>query len=391
MWAVERCPPGAFVRRPAPVAPNGYHHCVGSNPDVVVIGAGVIGCAVAYELARRGAAVRVLETRAIGAGATKASAGVLAPRVEVPGPGPLLDLTERSLAGYDTFVDAVSRDSGLPIEFRRCGTLEVAGDEAASQRLRARASAGAEWIPPERIPALEPALSEASAGGLLIPDHGYVAAAALTEALAWAAVRHGAQIDTHRRIQRVEARAGDVQVAADDGSACSAAHAVIAAGSWSGLIGFDEPAAKQVRPVRGQLLRLAWTGPPPGHVIWADRCYVVPWRDGTVLVGATVEDVGFDERTTAAGVRDLLDAACELLPQAWTATFVEARSGLRPATTDGLPILGPSPSHPAVVYATGHYRNGILLAPITARLIADLLTGGRPDPTLGAFSPRRFQ
>jgi glycine oxidase len=333
----------------------------------------------------------VLETRAIGAGATQASAGVLAPRVEVPEPGHLLDLAERSLAEYDAFVDTVSRDSGLPIELRRCGTLEVAGDEAAAGRLRARASRSAEWIPPDRITTLEPALSAASAGGLLIPDHGYVAAAALTEALAWAAVRHGAQIDAHRRIRRVEPRAGGVRVAADDGSACTAAHAVIAAGSWSGRIGFDEPAARQVRPVRGQLLRLAWTGPAPTHVIWGERCYVVPWREGTVLIGATVEDVGFDERTTAAGVRDLLDAACELLPQAWTATFVDARSGLRPATSDGLPILGPSPAHPAVVYATGHYRNGILLAPITARLIADVVTGGPADPALEAFSPRRFQ
>jgi glycine oxidase len=213
----------------------------------------------------------------------------------------------------------------------------------------------------------------------------------LTEALAWAAVRHGAQIDTHRHIRRVESRAGEVHVAAENGSVCTAARAVIAAGSWSGFVGFDEPAARQVRPVRGQLLRLAWTGPAPRHVIWGERCYVVPWRDGTVLIGATVEDVGFDERTTAAGVRDLLDAACDLLPHAWTATFVDARSGLRPATTDGLPILGPSPTHPAVVYATGHYRNGILLAPITARLIADVVTGGRPDPALDAFSPRRFQ
>ena len=357
--------------------------------DIIVIGAGIVGCAVAYELARRGTSVRVLETRAIGAGATQASAGVLAPRVEVHEPGPLLDLTERGLSHYDRFVEMVSQDSGLKVEFRRCGTLEVASDDAGAARLLARSAAGAEWLSRERLAVVEPLLSGTCPGGLLIADHGYVGAAALTEALAWAAVRHGAQIDAHRRITKVDAGRDAVQVIAEDGSRSSAARVVVAAGSWSGRVGLDEAAARSVRPVRGQLLRLAWPGPAPGHVIWGERCYVVPWQDGTVLVGATVEDVGFDERTTAAGVRDLLDAVCELLPEAWTAAFVDARSGLRPATTDGLPILGPSGASPNVIYATGHYRNGVLLAPITAILLADLIIDNKLDPALRDFSPKR--
>jgi glycine/D-amino acid oxidase-like deaminating enzyme len=124
-------------------------------------------------------------------------------------------------------------------------------------------------------------------------------------------------------------------------------------------------------------------------VIWGSDCYVVPWENGTVLVGATVEDVGFDERATAAGVRDLLDAVCELLPEAWRSTFVEARVGLRPATTDGLPVMGRSRDVPGLVYATGHYRNGVLLAPLTAQLVADLIVDGREDPLLAPLRPGR--
>jgi glycine/D-amino acid oxidase-like deaminating enzyme len=126
-------------------------------------------------------------------------------------------------------------------------------------------------------------------------------------------------------------------------------------------------------------------------VLWGKDCYVVPWRDGTVLVGATVEEVGFDERTTAAGVRDLLDAICELLPEAWGASFLEARAGLRPATADGLPIIGRSTHIPALVYATGHFRNGVLLAPLTSTLIADLVLDGKADPALALTAPGRLE
>jgi glycine/D-amino acid oxidase-like deaminating enzyme len=142
--------------------------------------------------------------------------------------------------------------------------------------------------------------------------------------------------------------------------------------------------------VRGQLLRLAWRGPSLRRVTWSDRCYVVPWEDGTLLVGATVEDAGFDERTTVAGVRDLLEAAAELVPEAWTAGFIDARAGLRPGTPDELPMVGRSCVFDNVVYATGHYRNGILLAPLTAALVAGLMIDGQDDPLLRLISPSRF-
>ena len=180
-------------------------------------------------------------------------------------------------------------------------------------------------------------------------------------------------------------------VETEKGSLTSGA-VVLAAGSWSGTIDVEGVAARApVRPVRGQLLSLAWPGAPPRRVLWSDRCYLVPWDDGTVLVGATAEEAGFDERATVAGVRDLLDAACDLVPHAWTAGFNGARVGLRPATPDGLPIIGRSRVLPNLMYATGHFRNGVLLAPLTAQLVADALLEDRVDPLIDdRFSPARF-
>jgi glycine oxidase len=363
--------------------------------DVIVIGGGIIGCAVARELAHRGASVRVIEARTIGAGATQASAGVLAPYIEAHDRGPLFDLTVRSLGMYDDFVAAVRSESGLDVEYRRCGTIEVAADGPDADRLRATlrlpgTDARLEWLDAQAARRLEPALPATTEGALLVPIHGYVAVPALTEALSWGALRRGVQIEAGRRVDTVEQDGSGVRVTTDDGAAWSAGAVVVAAGSWAGRIGVEEPAARAVRPIRGQMLRLAWRGTPLRHVVWGRDCYVVPWQDGTVLVGATMEDVGFDEHTTAAGIRDLLDAVCELLPEAWGATFLEARVGLRPSTPDGLPIIGRSPSRPGVIYATGHYRNGILLAPLTAALVAAVLES-RADSALQDTDPARFR
>ena len=364
--------------------------------DIIVVGAGVVGCAVAYELARRGASVEIVDERPVGMGATQASAGVLAPYIEAREPGPLLDLTVRSLHLYDEFIARVSAESGVAVPYRRTGTLDIATSDAELCALQARA----ELLARRDVPALvmdaagvhseEPYLGDGVIGGLLIETHGFVAASDLTRALVVAARRHGAQLIEQSRVRRIMRRDGDMVVETDRGSLTGNA-AVLAAGSWSGEIAVDGVAVRvPVRPVRGQLLWLGWTGTPLRRVTWSSRCYVVPWEDGTLLVGATVEEAGFDERTTAAGVRDLLDAVCEIVPHAWTAGFRGARVGLRPATNDALPAIGPSQAMPNLMYATGHDRNGVLLAPLTAELVADAMLDNRIDPMLAAVSPSRF-
>jgi glycine oxidase len=359
--------------------------------DAVVVGAGIIGLAVGAELARRGARTAIIEERRAACGATQASAGVLAPHIEAPDEGTLHELTVRSLSLYDRFVAGVQQDSGGPVEYRRNGTLEIATSAESAERLVALAASlqtagvGAEWMDGEDAGRLEPSLARPE-GALLVGSHGYVRVAQLTAGLVGTARKHGAAVLEGRRVEQVtpESGSGIRVLAGGDSHRCGTV--VIAAGSWSGLLVSGGPA---VTPVRGQLLQLLWKGPPIARVLWSELCYVVPWTDGTVLVGATVEDAGFDQRNTVAGVRGLLDAACRLMPSAGHATFVAARAGLRPSTADGLPLIGRSPSHPGIVYATGHYRNGVLLAPLTADLIADLVIDDRSDPALALTAPGR--
>jgi glycine oxidase len=282
--------------------------------------------------------------------------------------------------------------------YRRTGTLQVATTEEGMRELRnAAARLEAQKLSLGLLDAQaarveEPHLSHDVVGGLVVPSHGFVAAAELIRALTAAARIHGAQIIEGCRVRAIApANAnGDVIVETDRGPLTGSA-VVLAAGSWSGRIDIAGLTLRPpVRPVRGQLIRLSWNAPLLRRVVWSDRCYLVPWDDGTLLVGATMEDAGFDERTTVAGVRDLLDAACELAPGAWTAGFVDARAGLRPASTDLLPIVGLSRVLPNLMYATAHYRNGILLAPVTAALVADVMLDHKIDPALAALSPQRF-
>ncbi len=371
---------------------------MGARPsDVLVVGAGIVGCAVAYELARRGVSVQVVDERRVGMGATQASAGVLAPYIEADAAGPFLDLTVRGLAAFDEFVARVATDSGIAIPYHRTGTLEVVTDHERLVALRNRAArleaqgVSLGLLEAGAAHAEEPHVADDVIGALLVPGHGFVAAAELTRALAVAARRHGAQFVEHSRVRRVASDGADLVVETERGPLTGNA-VVLAAGSWCGQIAIDGVRPLPVRPVRGQLLYLAWHGSALRRVVWGERCYLVPWDDGRVLVGATVEEAGFDERATVAGVRDLMEAACELVPHAWSAGFLGARVGLRPATPDGLPIIGPSAVVPNLVYATGHYRSGVLLAPLTARLVADAMIEGQlADPALQATAPGRFQ
>jgi glycine oxidase len=357
--------------------------------DTVVVGAGIIGCAIARELAVRGLTPVILDQRSPGSGATQASAGMLAPYVEGHHSGPLLELGARSLALYDDWIAAIGRESGIDLEYRRIGTLEVALDRDDAARLRQNAQHATvtrTWMSSDAAQRAHPALGSI-AGALYTPSHGYVDVRSLTDALVRASRHYGATV---RRVavRQISRTTEGVQVATGD-DVVTAKTVVLAAGAWTNQIE-SAPSFPPLRPVRGQLLRLGWQGHPIETIVWGPDCYVVPHTDGTVLVGATVEDVGFDERTTSAGVRDLLDAACELLPESWSATFLEARVGLRPATPDDLPIVGADSAIDGLVHASGHFRNGVLLAPLTALLIADWVEKGKHDPALDILRPGRF-
>lgn len=351
----------------------------------VVVGAGIIGCAVARELAARGVACTVIDDRPVGGGATRASAGMLAPYVEAHAGGPLLDLGIRSLDLYQDWIPAVRAESGVAIEFAMIGTLEVALTAERAAELRRNSHAHGGWLEPADVARTYPLLRQ-TAGALSNGDHGYVDAPQLATALARAAARAGATFE-HARVIALSQEGGRLRVTTTIG-VHESTDVVLAAGAWTNAIeGVRTP---PLRPVRGQLLQLEWQGRPLQTVIWGPDCYLVPRKDGSVLVGATVEEAGFDERTTKEGIRRLRDAAADLLPIAKDLRLIEARVGLRPATPDELPVIGSDPIVAGLFHASGHYRNGVLLAPITAKLIGDLIVEGKRDACLTAFAPHRF-
>jgi glycine oxidase len=361
--------------------------------NVLVVGAGIIGHAVAWELASRGARVNIVDPRGTGQGASRASAGVLAPAIEGHSET-FLRLASGSLGCYDAFIARLRSESDHPVEYRRSGTLQVALDDAQAAELDAIArrlegsGVAHTLMDAAHVHGVEPSLSERAAAGLLIPEHGYVRVPALLAALADAASRRGVSVSASAA-RRVERDGAGLRLVTADGTLTADA-VVLAAGAWSGDVVISPSTTTPVRPIRGQLLQLQCPEPLVSRVIWGRDCYLVPWRDGSLLVGATVEDAGFDERATAGGVEHLLSSARALLPAVSTAEFHEVRVGLRPATADELPIIGPSSTMRGVFYATGHYRNGVLLAPLTAAMLGDLMLDGRERQELALVRPDRF-
>jgi glycine oxidase ThiO len=360
------------------------------------LGAGIIGATIAEALATRRAEVTVLDMRAPARGASHAAAGMLTPYIEADGNNPLLGLCTRSLALYDEFVARLLEVSRGGIEYARTGTLEVALDEDEEARLLGTkvwldtAGVDSEWLDGDAVRVFEPSVTPAALGGLFTPDHGLVGAESLVNALVQQAKLAGATFEFPVEIFSVEQQGTVVEVKAADRQYVADA-VVIAAGSWSRRVRVASVAPLPVRPIRGQLLHLQWCeGDQPGRIVWGPHCYAVPWSDGSLLVGATSDDVGFDEGTTVAGVQSLTTGAIELLPHASGARLEAIRVGLRPQLPDGLPAIGPYTNAPRVVSATGHYRSGILLAPLTAELVVKYLLDGEHDAAFATTTPDRF-
>jgi glycine oxidase len=348
--------------------------------NVIVIGAGIIGAASADALAAAGHKVHVLDMRGPGRGASQASAGVLAPFIEARDGDPWLDLCVESLSLYDSFINSLRARSGRPIEYERTGTLEVAmspDDVARLHGLRKwleTLGVESKWLEGAAANAFEPAIGGTTLGGLFVQAHGFVSVPDLIGALTHAATLNGASFESPAEAATVTSSKDSVAVKIGDRSLAADA-VVIATGSWTSRVKVDGAPAADIKPIRGQLLHLKWPEDAtlPQRVVWSPRCYVVPWLDGSLLVGATVEDVGFDERSTVSGVHDLMTAAGDVLPAVWRATLKEVRVGLRPSPAGGLPLMGVSPSSPRVILATGHYRNGVLMAPLTARKVVEAI------------------
>jgi glycine oxidase len=374
-------------------------HHQSASVDVVVLGAGMVGTAVAWRCAQRGLTVQMIDPRP-DAGAWQTAAGMLAPITELQyGETPLLRLSLAGLAGYPAFAAEVSAASGRPIGFLTSGAIAVAWDGADLAALRDLHAFGtglgikAELLTGRDLRQLEPALAPGLPGGLLaLGDHQVeprLLHAALTEAARRAGVERmvgAAELVVHGE------RVAGVSI---EGRLLAAGTVVLAAGAWSAQVpGVPPEFRPPTRPVKGQTLRLRLPGAPRlTHMLRATvkgtPVYVVPRADGQLVIGASSEEVGFDLTPRAGVVYELLRDAQSLLPELAEASWEQVSTGLRPGSPDNAPIVGAS-GLDGLLHATGHYRNGVLLAPITADAIADLITTGSTSPDLAPFTPARF-
>jgi glycine oxidase len=365
--------------------------------DVVIVGGGVMGCATALRLAQKGLSVTVVERGIPGAEASSAAAGILGPQWEAEGAGPLLDLGLRSRALYPSFAAELRELSGIDIGHAKSGLLEVAFDEASEKALAARRvwqharGLRAEMLGQDDVRAAEPHLGPAVRAGLRLPDEGHVNARALARALSQAAAIAGARFLQGHYVRRVVTNGSRVAGVELDGETLTAGTVVIAAGSWSSLVEGGGVPPPTVRPARGQMVAIEMRPPLFRHVVAAyGRGYLVPRLDGTVLAGSTLEMVGYRKEVTVAGLAEILAMVRALMPDLDQAPVVETWSNFRPYTDDHLPVLGRT-AVDGLVLATGHYRYGILLTPITAQVIAELVTTGVSSVDLTPFSAARFR
>ena len=353
------------------------------SPDVVIVGGGIIGLSIAWYLGRAGMNVRVLERDRIGSHASGAAAGMLAPLAESTEIDPLFAFGAESLELYPSFLEQLAFDSDVDVLLEGPGLLRLAfsGEEADRMKRLTNSPAAkelhAEWLNEDQLRELQPTITDRAVGATLSPKEKHVNPRRIIHALARACQRQGVAF-----MEGIHAERASREV--------SEAHKTIyAAGAWTKDLLAPLGVLLPMTPVKGQVMHLQQPGHDLRYTLYGNGGYVVPREDGNVLVGATSEDAGFDERTTDEGVDWLLNTAVDLYPPASDFTFVEAWASIRPGTIDDLPIIGRLPVPNAYV-ATGHYRNGILQTPITAKLMAELIITDQDIEMLAPFSPSRF-
>jgi glycine oxidase len=363
--------------------------------DVVIVGGGIIGCAVGFHLAKAGVKPLILEKTAVAAEASSGAAGLLTAQTHSDDDGPLFTLKLASRALYPALADELRERTDLDIEYRRLGHVFPALTDAEVAEVKGRIAwqtargLSARWVSAEDARRIEPGITEQLLGAGFFQDDQHVNNTAVTQALATACQRLGATIrvgcevtDLVREGERVSGvRAGQERI--------EAGLVVLAAGAWSGgfaaAIGLPLP----VVPAKGQIIVARTPAPTLAHVAYGAEAYVIPRQSGEHIIGSTVEYVGFDKRVTVEGIAGLLVRATALVPALRDAEMVASWGCLRPASSDGLPILGAVPNRPGLILATGHFRNGILLGPITGQLIGELILTGRPSIPLEPFRPDR--
>ncbi len=366
-----------------------------STYDVIVVGGGIIGGSIAFELAKHNVRVAVVERQQPGLEASWAAAGMLSVAPESPDAIPLATLAKASLEMYQEYVAAVEKISGRKAGLRRDGALmalflpHVERELSTILAVHHGLGFATEAIRVDDARRMEPSLNPAMRAAAWHPYEGSVDSRALTEAMLLAAEKQGVKIMTlPGGVTSLLAEKKRCTGVIAGGEKIIAGKVIIAAGCFSGTIPTIERYAP-TRPVRGQMVAMKSDTVNLGRVVRSEKGYLVPQAYGRILAGTTTEHAGFEKRVTPAGMQQILSAAVEIAPELAQASVVESWSGLRPDTPDHLPSLGPTDVD-GLLIATGHYRNGILLAPITARLMRAWVIEGRTTMTVDAFSPMRF-
>ena len=364
-----------------------------TSPEVIIVGGGVIGCSIAFHLAKSGVKALVLDRGRWGAGASHAASGGLGVTDE---PDPYDRLERQSLIYFHDLAEELIELCGVDVELVKSGELDLALSEADVQRLQGEVSRSSElggaarWLDTREVREMEPEITPTVLGALYRPENCRINNQRVTEGFVRAAMRYGAQFRQGAEVVGLTQQGESVTGVSLRAEELSAGHVVIAAGAWSGLLGRSAGIDVPVRPVRGQNLNLQPSTSGIRTIIHGPEGVLVPRNDGSVMAGVTVEEAAFDDRVTTGGVRSIMNMVTALAPALDDATLNWAVSGLRPGSPDDLPLLGRVSGMDGLILASGHYTSGILLSPITGLLIANLITGGNTD-LLDSFSPDRFR
>ncbi|HEX3279812.1 MAG TPA: glycine oxidase ThiO [Pyrinomonadaceae bacterium] len=369
-----------------------------NSTEVAIIGGGVIGMAIARALAQRGVRdVLIVERSSLGAEASSAAAGMLAPQAEADSADEFFQLCCQSRDLYPAFAQTLREETGIDIELETTGTLYLAFTEEDERELKQRydwqTSAGLEVenLSPGSARLFEPGISPNLRAALRFPLDNQVENRRLISALANANEALGVRVLTGASVDSLSIKRDRVSGIETSRGFITCEKVVIASGAWTNQVISEVLPNPRVEPVRGQMVSFDATLRIARHVIYSSRGYIVPRRDGRLLAGSTTEHAGFDKRVTAAGVQAIVASAVEIAPAVAALPLASTWAGLRPRAADGLPVLGPCAEIAGVFYATGHYRNGILLTPITADLLASAIVDDEVSPPLQIFSPDRFQ
>ena len=365
--------------------------------DVIIIGGGVNGCSIAYYLAGEGKRVLLLEREKLAGKASSAAAGMLGAQVEVREEGALFDIAKESRAMFPSLQYELKEHSGIDIELVQKGMLKLAMNEEEERHLKStiafqqKLGERAEWLAPEQVAAREGQLSDALLGAMDIPMDGHVNPERLTHAFAKSAVTLGAEVKEYVEVYTLITDGSTVKGVETSNGTFHGENVVVAAGAWSkrllGECGVTVPAY----PVKGECFSVITERPLLASTIFTESCYIVPKSGNRLVIGATMIPDTFSENVTVGGLFQLMEEAARVLPALKSATFERSWSGIRPQTGDGLPYLGQHPTYKNLVIASGHYRNGILLSPITGKLVTKMIHGEPLPVYMEAFKLDRLK